>query len=70
MFTVYFEPFNHFYIFLHKDGIPFKTFQMFSLSWKKDFPKKKGAKRPKVGGAVGKNQLFYILLKIVSLDFF
>ena len=27
-------------------------------------------KGPKVGGAVGKNQLFCILLKIVSLDFF
>ena len=30
----------------------------------------KGQKGAKVGGAVGENQLFSILLKIVSLDFF
>jgi len=30
----------------------------------------KGQKGAKVGGAVGKNQLFCILLKIGSLDFF
>ena len=30
----------------------------------------KGQKGPKVGGAVGKNQLFCILPKIVSLDYF
>ena len=31
---------------------------------------KKGQKGAKVGRVVGKNQLFYILLKIGSLDFF
>ena len=31
---------------------------------------KKGQKGVKVGGAVGQNQLFSILLKIVSLDLF
>ena len=31
---------------------------------------KKGQKGAKVGGAVGQNQRFYILLKIGSLDFF
>ena len=34
------------------------------------FTQKKGKKGPKVGRAVGKNQLFCILLKIGSLDFF
>ena len=49
-----------------------KTFKMMlSLFWKNaSFSKKKGQNGAKVGGAVGKNQLFYILLKIGSLDFF
>ena len=34
------------------------------------FPEKKGQKGAKEGRAVGKNQLFRILLKIVSLYFF
>ena len=34
------------------------------------FCPEKGQKGAKVGGAVGKNQLFCILFKIGSLDFF
>ena len=41
-----------------------------SLLWKMPICPQKGQKGAKVGGAVGKNQLFCILLKISSLDFF
>ena len=48
-----------------------KTFKMMlSLFWKNARFPKKGQNGAKVGGAVGKNQLFCILLKIGSLDFF
>jgi len=43
---------------------------MLSLFWKNARFPKKGQNGAKVGGAVGKNQLFCILLKIGSLDFF
>ena len=38
--------------------------------WENSRSRDLGQKGPKVGGAVGKSQLFCILLKIVSLDFF
>jgi len=43
---------------------------MLSLFWKNARFPQKGQNGAKVGGAVGKNQLFCILLKIGSLDFF
>ena len=43
---------------------------MMSLFWKNARLPQKGQKGAKVGGAVRQNQLFHILLKIVSLDFF
>ena len=53
-----------FYIFLHKDTIYHKTCNDAVCP-------KKGQKGVKVGiGAVRQNQLFCILLKIGSLDFF
>ena len=48
-----------------------KTFKMMlSFSGKMPFCPEKGQKGAKVGRAVGQNQLFCILLKIGSLDFF
>ena len=48
-----------------------KTFKvMLSLLWKMPICPQKVKKGAKVGRAVGKNQLFCILLKIGSLDFF
>ena len=41
-----------------------------SLFWKNARFPRKGQNGAKVGRAVGKNQLFCILLKIGSLDFF
>jgi hypothetical protein len=43
---------------------------LLSLFWNNAFLPKKGQKGSKVGGAVGKNELFCILLKIDSFDFF
>ena len=43
---------------------------MMSLFWKNAYLPQKGQKGAKVGGTDGKNQLFCILLKIESLDFF
>ena len=70
-----FEPFNRFLYFFCIKIEYHKTFSllkmMMSLFWKNAcFPPKKGQKGAKVGGAVGKNQLFCIFLKIGSLDFF
>ena len=43
---------------------------MLSLFWKNARFSQKVQNEAKVGGAVGENQLFCILLKIGSLDFF
>ena len=48
-----------------------KTFKvMLSLLWKMPICPQKVQKGAKVGKAVGKSQLFCILLKVGSLDFF
>ena len=43
---------------------------MLSLFWKNAYLPPKRAKGAKVGGAVGENKLFCILLKIGSFNFF
>ena len=47
-----------------------KTFKMMSLFWKNARFPQKGQNGAKMGGAVGKNKLFCILLKIGFFDFF
>jgi len=66
--TISFEPFNCFlYFFCMKIEYHQTFLDDLSLLWKNAYLP---PKRAKVGGAVGKNQLFCILLKIGSLDFF
>ena len=55
------------FIFLHKDR---RLRQCCHFSVKMPFCPEKGQKGGKVGGAVGQNKLFCILLNIGSFDFF
>ena len=65
-----FEPFNRFYIFCMKIEYHQTFSDDLSLLWKMSICPQKGQKGAKMGGAVGKNNLFCILLKFGSLFFF
>ena len=65
------EPFNCFYIFFCIKIEYHKTFKMMvSLSWKNTYLTQKRTKRVKSGWGSWKKNIFCILLKIGSLDFF
>ena len=55
---------------MHEDRIPFKTFKIMSLFWKSVGLPKKGKKEQKWAEQMEKINFLYILLQIVSLDFF
>ena len=69
--AISFEPFNRFlYFFAYRYNTIRRLRILCHFSIKMPFCPEKGQKGAKVGGAVGKNQLFCILFKIGPLDFF